>query len=146
MIFFSTLFKISPYVLYRKKYYIGYTGLEQHEGGIIFILGWTMQQNSFPDQPPSGYKWCNSSHSTLAGSALRSDCQPVKCNINSVTTTQTTQTVNNTQGSRLAHHTLPQMNANITLHCNLVHKIDFHGMSGHVSSSPNARQSAKNMY
>lgn len=81
----------------------------------------------------------------LAGSALRSDCQPVKRNINSVTT-QTTQTVNNTQGSRLARHTLPQMNANITLHCHLVHKIDFHGMSGHVSNSPNARQSATNLH
>lgn len=128
-------------MLYRKKHYIGYTGLEQHEGGIIFILGSTMhatEYHSFPDQPPSGCKWCSSSHSsTLAGSALRSDCQPV--------TTQTTQTVNNTQGSRLAHHTLPQINANITLHCHLVHKIDFHGMSGHVSSSPNARQSAENM-
>lgn len=100
-----------------------------------FWVNYATEYRSFLDLPPSGCKWCNSSHSTLAGSALRSDCQPVKRNINSVTT-QTTQTVNNTQGSRLARHTLPQMNANITLHCHLVHKIDFHGMSGHVSSSP----------
>lgn len=99
------------------------------------------EYHNLPDKPPSGCKESISSHSTLAGSALRSDCQPGKHNINSVIT-QTTQTVNNTQGSRLARHTLLQTDTNITLHCHLVHKITF---TAFLAMSP-SHQSAKNLY